>query len=71
MSTPIEKLHMIDEISPSNSGKPFTKIIISDDEVMSVNPESAWEVDRIYTDYAPKNEHEELIVVFKRKEEQT
>lgn len=47
---------------------PITRIIISDDEVMKVNPDSAWEVDRIYTDYAPWNEHKELIVVFRRKE---
>lgn len=46
---------------------PITRIIISGDEVMTVNPDSAWEVDRIYTDYAPRNEHKELIVVFKRK----
>lgn len=66
---PLEKFHSINEISPSNPKEPFTKIIISDDEVMSVNPESAWKVDRIYTDYVLKNEHKELIVVFKRKEE--
>ena len=65
----IEKFHMLNEISPSNQNKPFTGIIISGDEVMSVNPGSDWKVDRIYTDYAPKNEHKELIVVFKRKEE--
>ena len=68
MSIPIEKFHLIDEIYPSNPNKPFTKTIINDDEVMSVNPGSAWKVDRIYTDYTPKNEHKELIVVFKRKE---
>ena len=61
-----ENLHILNEISCDN---PITKIIISDDEVMTVNPSSAWEVSRIYTDYARGNDHKELIVVFRRKEE--
>lgn len=61
-----ENLNFLNEISCDN---PITKIIISDDEVMAVNPSSAWEVSHIYTDYARRNDHKELIVVFKRKEE--
>ncbi len=61
-----ENLHLLNEISCDS---PITKIIISDDEVMTVNPNSAWEVSRIYADYARRNDHKELIVVFKRKEE--
>ena len=60
-----EKNHFLNEIS---SDSHITKIIISDDEVMTVNPNSSWKVERIYTDYAPRNEHKELIVVFKKKE---
>ena len=47
---------------------PVTRVIIGGDEVMSVNQDSDWEIDRIFTDYKVGYDHKELIVVFKRKE---
>lgn len=60
--------HSIGKITPSDDGKPFKGISIGGDEIMRVNAESAWEIKKIYTDYACDNDHNELIVVFGRKE---
>lgn len=55
-------------INKITCSSPVTKVIVSGDEVMRVNPESAWEVDNILVDYsADENPHEVLVVVFKRK----
>lgn len=45
--------------------EPITRVVISGDEVVTVNPDSAWEINRVYTDYTYMGEpHKELIVVF-------
>lgn len=64
MSTVHEKANLLNEIS---CDEPITKITISDDDIMYVNPESEWEIDKIFTDYKT-GDHKELIVIFKHKE---
>lgn len=61
-----ENTHFLNEITCDD---PVTRVIIGGDEVMSVNPDSDWEIDRIFTDYKVGYNHKELIVVFKRKGE--
>lgn len=69
MGKPVEKFHTIDEITSGNPDNPFTKIIVSGDEILSVNPQSKWRIERIFTDYCFDHKpHETLIVEFKRKE---
>lgn len=69
MTDPIHTFRTIDEISSGDKDKPFTGVIIDGKKAFDVNPQSAWEVDRIYTDFVPVYEpHGTLIVVFKRKD---
>lgn len=62
-----KQYHTIVELSPSSQGSPFTKVVVSGEEVLSVNVESAWEIDRIFTDLY-RDPHGILVVAFKRKE---
>ena len=63
-----QERHSICEITSNDEDRPFTGVTISGDEIMRVNKDSAWEVKKIYTDYAWNRNHEELVVVFGRKE---
>ena len=59
------KLHILDEARSDND---VTRVFVADDEIMQVNPDSAWEIDRVLSDYQWGNDlPTELIVVFKRK----
>ena len=67
-----EKFHTIDEISPRDGDPAFTAVFIGGEEVLKVNQDSSWEVERVLTDFAfRRKNHEVLVVVFKRKEEAT
>lgn len=57
---------MIQSVSPSD--EPFTKICVGDEEVLLMPKDGNWEIERVLFDYweDPCNE---LVVVFKKKEE--
>lgn len=68
----IQKWHTIGEIKPVDGDRPFTGVILGDEEVLRVNEEASWEIDRVFTDYRwDEKPHEVFVVVFKRKEEAT
>lgn len=56
---------MIQRVSPTN--EPFTKIYVGDEEVLTMPKESSWEIQRVLLDFWQPCE--ELIIVFKKKEE--
>ena len=65
-----EKIYSIDEVVPAAEEKPVCYIQVCGEKVLEVNPDCAWDVDRVFVDYTVGDApHEVLVVVFKRKEE--
>lgn len=50
--------------------KKITSLQMHDDTIFTVNPESEWMIDKVFTDYTRYGErHKVLVVTFKLKEE--
>ena len=61
-----EKTHIIKEIVADN----ITGVKIDGEEIVRVNQDCSWEIDKVLTDYCSCDErHEMLVVAFKRKKE--
>ena len=59
----------IHTLEVSDFSQPVTAVTIGGEEVLKVNAEASWEIERVFTDYHPDDTHHEaLVVVFRRKD---
>ena len=65
----IQKSYSIEEVIPEQKETPVYNIRVSGEEVLTVNTDCSWEVDRVFVDNVVGVEHEVLVVVFRRKKE--
>lgn len=64
----IQNTYSIEEVIPEKKEQPVFNIRVEGEEVLTVNTDCSWEVDRVFVDETIGTPHEVLVVVFKRKE---